>query len=63
MFIRRRHAPGCPVKNRHEMNACSCLIEKEWRVNGKRFRKSMKTRNYQKALAIVRREEIQGIKS
>jgi integrase/recombinase XerD len=62
MFIRRRHAPGCLVKNRQEMTACSCLIEKEWRVNGKRFRQSMKTRNYQKALAIVRREEIEGIK-
>ena len=44
------------------MTACSCPIEKEWRINGKRFRRSMKTRNYQKALATVRREEIDGIK-
>ncbi len=62
MFIRRRHIPECAVKNRQELNACSCPIEKEWRVNGRRFRKSMKTCNYQKALAIVRQEEITGIK-
>jgi len=44
------------------MKGCSCPIVKEWRENGRRYRKSMKTRNYQKALAIVRREEIDGIK-
>jgi integrase len=44
------------------MKGCSCPIVKEWRIDGKRHRMSMKTTNYQKALAIVRREEIDGIK-
>ena len=62
MILWRRHLPECPVKNREEMRECSCPIFKEWRIAGKRYRKSMKTRNYQKALAIVRQEEIAGIK-
>jgi site-specific recombinase XerD len=62
MILWRNHVPGCPVEHREEMRECSCPILKEWRVNGKRFPKSMKTGNYQKALAIVRREEIDGIK-
>jgi integrase/recombinase XerD len=62
ILLWRRHVPGCSVANREEMRSCSCPIFKEWRVNGKRYRKSMKTRNYQKALAIVRKEEVDGIK-
>ena len=58
----RRHVAGCPLKNREEMRECSCPIFKEWRVNGRRFRKSMKTKNYQKALSIVRQEELTGVK-
>src|SRR5208283_3980300 len=58
----RRHVPGCPVKHREEMRQCCCPIFKEWRVNGTRYRKSMKTGNYQKALAIHRLEERDGIK-
>jgi len=44
------------------MRQCCCPIFKEWRVNGTRYRKSMKTGNYQKALAIHRLEERDGIK-
>ena len=44
------------------MRECSCPIFKEWRVAGVKHRKSMKTGNYQKALAIIRQEEITGIK-
>ncbi len=61
ILLWRRHIPQCPVKQRDEMRECSCPIFKEWRINGRKFRKSMKTRNHQKALAIVRREEIEGI--
>jgi hypothetical protein len=60
IILWRRHIPGCPIKNRDEVRECSCPIFKEWRVGGVKYRKSMKTRNYQKALAIVRREEISG---
>ena len=62
IILWRRHVDGCPVKSRDEMRECSCPIFKEWRVNGRRFRKSMKTRNYQKALATIRQEELTGIK-
>jgi integrase/recombinase XerD len=62
IILWRRHIPGCPVKNREKMRECSCPIFKEWRVNGKKFRKSLRTRSYQKALAIARREEVDGIK-
>jgi integrase len=62
IILWRRHIPGCPVKNREEMRECSCPIFKEWRVNGRRFRKSMKTKNYQKALSIIRQEELTGVK-
>lgn len=62
MILWRRHVPGCPIKNREEVRSCSCPIFKEWRVNGRKFRKSMKTRNLQKALSIVRQEEIVGVR-
>jgi len=58
----RRHVPGCTVEHREEMRQCECPIFKEWRVGGKRYRQSMKTGNYQKALAIYRKEERDGIK-
>ncbi len=41
---------------------CGCPIYKEYRVNGKRFRRSAKTRNWQLALAKARKEELEGIK-
>ena len=41
---------------------CGCPIYKEYRVNGKRFRRSAKTRNWQLALAKARKEELKGIK-
>lgn len=62
IILWRRHVPACPVKNRDEMRECSCPIYKEYRINGRKFRGSMRTRNYQKALATVRREEVDGIK-
>jgi integrase/recombinase XerD len=44
------------------MRQCSCPIFREWRVNGKCKRKSMRTRNYQKALFLKRQLETDGMR-
>jgi integrase/recombinase XerD len=62
IIIWRNHVPGCPVEHQFVLDKCSCPIYKEWRVNGQRFKKSMKTRSLQKALAIKRELEREGIK-
>jgi integrase/recombinase XerD len=59
MIIWRRHAPGCNSTDRTD-SKCGCRIYHEYRVNGKRFRRTLKTRNWQKALATARREELQS---
>jgi integrase/recombinase XerD len=41
---------------------CGCKIYEEYRVNGKRFRRTLKTTNWQKALADARRKELEGLK-
>jgi integrase len=42
---------------------CGCKIYEEYRVNGKRFRRTLKTTNWQKALADARKKELDGFKS
>jgi site-specific recombinase XerD len=44
----RRHAPDCKLTQASEMN-CTCPIWAVGRIHGKRFRKSLGTRNRQKA--------------
>src|SRR5437870_348232 len=58
-MIWRRHIPSCQSKDPLDVR-CGCPIYQEYRVNGKRFRRSLKTRNWQKALADARRQELEG---
>jgi len=48
----RRHAPDCKLTQASEMN-CNCPIWAVGRVNGKRVRCSLGTRNRQKAREII----------
>src|SRR5262249_44126924 len=62
MIIWRRHTDLCGSKDRADPR-CGCPIYKEFRVGRKRFRKTLKTRNWQRALADARREELHGIQA
>ena len=59
MIIWRRHVPPCQSEDRNDPR-CGCPIHYDHRVNGKRVRRTLKTTNWQKALADVRRKEIEG---
>jgi integrase/recombinase XerD len=59
MIIYRRHAPPCDSKDRMDPR-CGCPIYWEQRINGKRFRRSLKSTNWQKALADARKRELEG---
>ena len=59
MIIWRRHVAPCESTDHSDMR-CGCPIYQEFRVNGKRFRRSLKTRNWQKALAEARQNELRG---
>jgi integrase len=59
MIIWRRHAPPCTSTDRSDPR-CGCRIYEEYRVKGKRFRRTLKTTNWQKALADARRKELGG---
>jgi integrase len=48
----RRHAPDCKLTEASEMN-CNCPLWAVGRVHGKRYRKSLGTRNRQKARAKI----------
>ena len=61
MIIWRRHQSPCESTDRLDPK-CGCCIYHEYRVNGKRFRRTLKTKNWQKALAIARKNEIDGVK-
>jgi integrase len=39
---------------------CGCPIHTDYRVNGKRYRRTLKTTNWQKALADARKRELEG---
>lgn len=60
MIIWRRHVPPCDSTDRTDQR-CGCPIYKEFRVNSRRFRKTLKTTNWQKALAEARRAELGGV--
>jgi integrase len=59
MVLWRRHVLSCQSKNRTDPR-CGCPIFLEYRAGKKRIRKSLKTRNWQKALAEARRKELEG---
>jgi integrase/recombinase XerD len=61
IILWRRHVPPCTETSR-EFVGCKCPIHLDWRVGSQRIRKSMKTRNWQKAVADARRMEIEGFK-
>lgn len=61
IHVWRRHVPPCEKTNR-EQTDCKCPIYVDWRVGSQRIRKSLKTRNWQKAIATARRMEIDGFK-
>jgi integrase/recombinase XerD len=59
MIIWRRHVAPCESTDRTDPR-CGCPIYQEYRVGNRRFRKTLKTRNWQKALADARRIELEG---
>jgi integrase/recombinase XerD len=61
IIVFRRHAPPCRETSR-ESAKCTCPIYIDWRVAPQRIRKSLKTRNWQKALSAARRIEMEGFK-
>jgi integrase/recombinase XerD len=59
MIIWRRHIAPCTSTDRRDPR-CGCPIHYEHRVKGKRIRKTLKTTNWQKALADIRKKELEG---
>lgn len=59
MIIWRRHVAPCESNDRTD-SRCGCPIYQEFRINGRRFRKTLKTTNWQKALADARSKEMGG---
>jgi hypothetical protein len=60
MIIWRRHVIPCDSTDPTDPR-CGCPIYEEFRVNKRRFRRSLKTTNWQKALADIRKKEIGGL--
>ena len=61
MIVYRRHISPCKQTKR-DFTKCQCPIHIDWRVGSQRIRKTLKTRNWTKAIAIARRMEIGGFK-
>lgn len=59
MILWRRHAPPCDSADRMDPR-CGCPIYAEYRVNNRRFRRTLKTTNWQKAIADARKKELEG---
>jgi integrase/recombinase XerD len=59
MIIWRRHGTSCESTDATDPR-CGCPIYEEFRANKKRFRRSLKTTNWQKALSDIRKKEIGG---
>jgi integrase/recombinase XerD len=59
MIVWRRHAPPCESTDRMDPR-CGCPIHTDYRVNGKRYRRTLKTTNWQKAIADARKRELEG---
>jgi integrase len=62
VIIWRRHTAPCESTDRMDPR-CGCKIYEEYRVSGKRFHRTLKTTNWQKALADARKKELDGFKS
>jgi hypothetical protein len=60
MNIWRRHVSPCESVDRRDPR-CGCPIHYEHRVNGQRIRRTLKTANWQKALADIRQREKEGL--
>jgi len=61
MIIWRRHVAPCDSTDNNDPR-CGCPIYQEYRVGKRRFRRSLKTRNWQKALAEARQKEMEGFR-
>jgi integrase/recombinase XerD len=61
MILWRRHDAPCECTDNTDPR-CGCPIYQEYRVGKKRFRRSLKTTNWQKALADARKTELDGFK-
>jgi integrase/recombinase XerD len=61
MILWRRHVVPCDSTDPTDPR-CGCPIYQEYRVGKRRFRRSLKTRNWQKALAEARQKELEGFK-
>jgi integrase len=61
MILWRRHVAPCESTDATDPR-CGCPVYQEYRVGKKRFRKSLKTTNWQKALATARQKELDGFK-
>lgn len=54
LSIYRRHLKKCPHRGRGQAyTKCSCAIWCDGELNGQRFRRSLKTQNWQRAIRIV----------
>jgi hypothetical protein len=49
--IYRRHAGKCKYSDRSE-NRCRCKIWYDWHIDGQRYNRPLKTRDWQKALQL-----------
>jgi integrase/recombinase XerD len=61
MIVWRRHVAPCESSD-HSDPRCGCPIYQEYRVGKKRYRRSLKTTNWQKALADARKRELEEFK-
>ena len=59
MNIYRRHVPPCKSTDLRDPR-CGCPIHYSHYVNGEQIRKSLHTTNWQKALADIRKKELEG---
>jgi len=62
LVLWRRHELKCPNEKRGSRK-CPCPIWYDWRLNGRRYRGSMKTRDWQSAQIRARQMEAEGIAS
>ncbi len=57
LTLYRRHLPACKDRETAEHSKCSCPIWVDGQVDGKRCRRSLKTRNWQRALRLAEQLE------
>jgi len=59
LVLFRRHSPRCPHVER-DQNRCKCRIWFDWNIEGKRIRKPIGTRDWQRAQQKAREMEAEG---